>query len=74
MLVIRRKAGEKLYIGEEIEIEVIEAAGGRVRLGVTAPREVAVIRGEVRLTRQQNSSAAAITPAQVGGLLNLLRL
>lgn len=69
MLVIRRRIGEKLYIGDNIEIEVIEAAGGRVRLGVTAPREVLVVRGEARLTRQQNSKAASLTPEQISGLL-----
>ena len=73
MLVIRRRAGEKIYIGDDIEIEIIEAGTGRVRVGVTAPREVPVVRGEARLTRQQNSLAASVTADQISGLLSQLQ-
>lgn len=52
MLVLSRKLGEKLVIGDNIEIEIVKFAGNRVTLGIVAPRSVQVLRGEVldRLT------------------------
>jgi carbon storage regulator len=58
MLVIRRRAGESILIGEGIEIQVAEIGAGRVKLGITAPPEVTVLRKEVKLTRDQNVVAA----------------
>lgn len=58
MLVIRRKAGESVLIGDHIEIQVTEIAGNRVKLGITAPKEVLVLRKEVELTREENIAAA----------------
>jgi len=58
MLVIRRRAGQSVLIGDNIEIEVIEAGPGKVKLGITAPREVLVLRKEISLTREQNLLAA----------------
>jgi carbon storage regulator len=74
MLVIRRKAGESLLIGESIEIEVIDVTPTRVKLGIKAPASVAVVRKEIRLTVEQNREAArAVTPLDVGRLLAGLR-
>ena len=50
MLVLTRKPGEVILIGDGIRLEVLEMKGGRVRLGITAPREVAVHRAEVIVT------------------------
>lgn len=47
MLVLSRKKSEVVRINHNIEIEVLEIIGGRVRLGIRAPREVPVHRGEV---------------------------
>ena len=47
MLVLSRKAGERIHIGDEIFIEVRRVAGNRVTLAVNAPREVRVLRGEL---------------------------
>jgi carbon storage regulator len=58
MLVIRRRPGEAIVIGEEIEVQVTEIGPNRVKLCITAPREVAVLRKEVRLTREANLAAA----------------
>lgn len=47
MLVLSRKTGEKVQVGENIEIVVLEVAHGRVKLGFAAPRDVHVKRGEI---------------------------
>jgi len=58
VLVMKRRAGESFTIGDDIEIEVLEVAGSRVKLGVVAPDSVAIIRKEARVTREENITAA----------------
>jgi carbon storage regulator len=55
---MRRRAGESFLIGEEIEIEVLEVSGARVKLGIVAPGCVAIQRKEIQLTRDENITAA----------------
>lgn len=47
MLVLTRKLMEKLYIGDNVCVTVVRLEGGQVRLGIEAPREVAVVRAEL---------------------------
>lgn len=47
MLILTRKSGETITIGENIQIRVLGIKGGQVRIGVDAPREVSVNREEV---------------------------
>ena len=58
MLVIRRRSGETLLIGDEIEIEILETGSSHVKLGIRAPKEVVVLRKEIQITGQQNVAAA----------------
>lgn len=58
MLVIRRRAGEALLIGDDIEIEVLETGGSQVKLGIRAPKHVVVLRKEIQLTGEQNLAAS----------------
>ena len=44
MLVISRKPGERVHIGEEIQVAILEITGSRVVIGIAAPREVAIRR------------------------------
>jgi carbon storage regulator len=69
MLVIRRRPGESLLIGDGIEVQVVDIAGGRVKLGITGPKEVRVLRKELKLTRDQNLAAAR--PASLDRLNDL---
>lgn len=47
MLVLSRKVGEKIYIGETIVVTVVEVDRGKVRVGIEAPREIPVMRPEL---------------------------
>lgn len=48
MLVLTRKPGQSILIGDGIEVQVLSTAGEKVRLGITAPRDVAIFRDEVK--------------------------
>ena len=58
MLVIRRRPGEALVIGEDVEIEILESSASQVKLGIRAPKSVAVVRKEIRVVGDQNSAAS----------------
>ena len=47
MLILTRKAGEKIRIGDDITIHVVDIGKGNVRIGVDAPKDVAIMRNEV---------------------------
>ncbi|MBX2886416.1 MAG: carbon storage regulator CsrA [Granulosicoccus sp.] len=47
MLILTRKNGETIYIGDEVAVTVMGVKGNQVRIGINAPREVAVYREEV---------------------------
>jgi carbon storage regulator len=60
MLVLTRRPGESIVVGQNIIITVIEIKGGQVRIGIDAPREVQVHREEVyEQVRQENIAAIA---------------
>jgi len=58
MLVISRRPGESVFIGDDIEVEVLEISHSQVKLGIRAPRSIPVLRREIRLTAQQNVVAS----------------
>ncbi|ADG07611.1 carbon storage regulator CsrA [Kyrpidia tusciae] len=59
MLVLSRRAGEAIVIGEDVRVVVLEVRGEVVRLGIDAPRSVAVHREEVfEQIREENRRAA----------------
>jgi len=63
VLVLTRKLNQSIKIGDDIEIMIIEVRGDQVRLGVTAPRSIAVHRKEVYLQIQQENQNAIREPA-----------
>jgi carbon storage regulator len=74
VLIIRRKTGESLLIGPDVEIEVIDVSASRVKLGIRAPREVVILRKEVRLAGEQNLAASqGLTGARLQLLAASLR-
>ncbi|MCI9557307.1 carbon storage regulator [Oscillospiraceae bacterium 50-16] len=72
MLILQRKEGESLLIGEEVEVTVLAVEAGRVRLAIQAPREVPILRSELKAAAQTNREAAdeEISPLE---LLNALK-
>ncbi len=58
MLVIRRRPGESVVLSGGIEIVVLDATAHGVKLGITAPAEVTVLRKEIYLAQQANRRAA----------------
>jgi carbon storage regulator len=58
MLVIRRRAGESFVIDGNIHVEVLEVGSNQVKLGITAPKDVPILRKEVQITGEQNQAAA----------------
>ena len=57
MLVLLRKEGESILIGDDIEIEILVSKNGSTRVGVKAPKEVAVDRKEIRLLKERDAAA-----------------
>lgn len=56
MLVLSRKEGERLVIGDNVVITVNRISGNRITLGIDAPREVRVVRGELEPLAQEPQS------------------
>ncbi len=59
MLVLTRRPGESITIGDDIVVTVVAASGSQVRVGITAPRSVQVLRGEIYKAMQEENRAAA---------------
>ena len=66
MLVLSRKKDERIIIGDQITVMVIEIRGDKVRLGIDAPKEVTVHREEVyeAIRREQQANLSAVDPVE----------
>ena len=58
MLVIRRRPGESLVIGDDVEIEILDSTPSQVKLGIRAPKSIPVLRKEIQVVGQQNVTAS----------------
>jgi carbon storage regulator len=58
VLVIGRRPGEILVIGDDVEVEILESSHSQVKLGIRAPKRVTILRKEIRVTEEQNRVAA----------------
>ncbi len=66
MLVLTRKLGENIRIGDTVKITVLEVRSGQVKLGIEAPPEVKVHREEIYARIQEENRRAAQKPAEGG--------
>jgi carbon storage regulator len=65
MLIITRRSGEKIMLGDEIVVHVMEIVGNSVRIGIQAPRSVPVYREEIWNAVREENRAAADAPAEL---------
>ena len=69
MLVLSRQRDETIMIGDDIEVTVVDIRGDKVRLGITAPKEISVHRKEVYdAIKRENKAAAQVKPEDLSGL------
>lgn len=71
MLILQRKPGESLVIGEDISITVVSVDGGRVRLAISAPQDIPILRSELldATAANRDSAAGETAPAELLALL-----
>lgn len=74
MLVLSRKVGQSLIIGNDIVVRLLEIRGQQIRLGVEAPPDVSVVREELhRAVADANKEAAQAEPRSVAAIADALR-
>ncbi len=71
MLILSRKINEKIKIGEDITLTILEVRGDQVKIGVEAPKDVKVFRQEVYESIQKENLAAATVPHDLSSLSTL---
>ena len=74
MLILSRKTNESIIIGDNVEVMVVEIKGDQVKLGINAPKEVSLYRGEIyEAIQNENKEAAKTTlpPADVARLFKI---
>jgi len=73
MLIMSRRQGETILIGNDIEIVIAHIGRSRVKVGIRAPREMAVLAQEVKMVSEENHAAAqAPSPAILAEILSQL--
>ena len=73
MLILARKINERIMIGDQIEVFVVDIRGDQVKIGIRAPKEVKVYRQEVyRAIQEENVAAAETHPARLPDLDGLV--
>lgn len=74
MLILQRRPGESLRIGEDIEVTVVAIEGGKVRLAISAPKDITILRSELIGARDTNRDAAMeqAAPAELLSMLDTL--
>ncbi len=71
MLVVSRKTDESLIIADNIEITVLEISKDRVKIGVSAPRDIRIIRNELRDAQNTNKeSSQAVSEKNIKALID----
>ncbi len=65
MLVLSRKIGERIWIGDQISVTVVRITGGGVRLGIDAPAEMPVVREELRVKIESEEETNSSTDQNI---------
>jgi carbon storage regulator len=69
MLVLTRRAGESIVIGNDVTVTVLEVRGDQIRLGIDAPRDVQIHREEIYVQVQQANRGAVASASRAADLL-----
>lgn len=69
MLVLSRKKGESIWLGDEIEITISEIKGDQVRIAINAPKNVTILRGELRKEVSESNTEAI----KIDGFIDFLK-
>lgn len=73
MMVMRRRVGESILIGDDIEIHIAEIGRSRVKIAIGAPREVPIVAKELKITAEENAAAVVARPPAFEALAGRLR-
>jgi len=65
MLVLSRKPGQAILIGENIEIQIIEIQGEQIRIGINAPRDITIVRKELIDEVKQTNREAVVGSSHI---------
>jgi carbon storage regulator len=75
MLILTRKAGESIKIGDDVTIEVLSMSGSNVKIGIDAPKSINILRKELYdMIKNENINASAVSLDDITGLNNLNEL
>ncbi len=75
MLILARKTGESIKIGDDVTLEIISVTGNTVKIGINAPKEVGIMRKELYdAVKSENISASAVNLGDLSGLKKLNEL
>ena len=71
MLIITRRPGERVMVGDDVVVQVVEVSGSSVRLGIAAPRSVPIYREEIwRAVKEEDAAAAGARVGRLPGALS----
>jgi carbon storage regulator len=73
MLILARRAGESIWIGDDIEIKIVDLSPSRVKVGLEVPRRLGITRGEVKEAAAHNRVASATEARAAEKLVNDFR-
>jgi carbon storage regulator len=65
VLILTRRPGERIMVGDEVVVEIMEIVGNSVRVGIKAPRSVPVYREEIYTAVRDENRAAADAPSEL---------
>ncbi len=73
MLILTRKIGQSLIIGDDIEVKVVSIDGENIKIGISAPKNVSVVRKELLEVKDENKKAALIDKSSLKKLEKLIK-